>query len=94
MGSKEIIVRAIKTACKKASPGFEQLLEIHLRNNTGRGFELVYEDPKRFKEVVTKMLGEYSYRLLELLALQEIKKELKLGENVNTLEEVVNSTRE
>ena len=90
----EVVVEAIKNACKKASPGFEQLLEVHLKNNTGKGFELAYEDPKKFREVVIKILGEYSYRLLELLALQEIRRELGISEELNSLEEAVKVARD
>ncbi len=87
--AEDIIVRAVRNASKKANPGLEKLLEVHLQNTTGKGLELACEDPKKFKESVAKLFGEYSSRLLELLVVQEIKKELEISENIDSLEEAV-----
>ena len=87
--AQEIIVRAVKNASNKAGPALESLLEVHLRNTEGEGFELAFESPNRFKEAVIKLFGEYSGRLLELLIIQELKMMLGIDEEVEKLENVV-----
>lgn len=84
-----VIIGAVKNASNKAGPALENLLEIHLRNTEGKGFELAFEDPKRFKEAVIKLFGEYSGRLLELLIIQELKMMLEIDEEVERLENIV-----
>ncbi len=90
---EKIVVKAIKVASKKANPGLEKLLEVHLHNVEGKGLEIAYEDPKKFKESVSKLFGEYSCRLLELLVIQEIKRELGIEEEINSLEDAVEIVR-
>jgi len=91
--AEDVVVKAVRNAAKRANPGIEKLLEIHLRNTTNSGLELAYRDPKRFKECVSKLFGEYSNRLLEILIIKEIKDILGIKEEINTLEEAVELLR-
>lgn len=86
---QNVIVKAVVHSVEKANPTLKPLLELHLKNTTGQGFELAYNDPKRFKEAVSKLFGEYSARLLEMLVISYFREKAGLKEEVNTLEELV-----
>ncbi|WP_054839775.1 NitrOD5 domain-containing protein [Thermococcus sp. JCM 11816] len=88
---QNVIVKAVVHSVEKANPTLKSLLELHLKNTTGGqgGFELAYNDPKRFKEAVSKLFGEYSARLLEMLIISYFREKAGLMEEVNTLEELV-----
>ncbi|WP_457753258.1 NitrOD5 domain-containing protein [Thermococcus sp.] len=87
--AEDIIVRAVTYAVEKANPTLKNLLEFHLKNTTGKGYELAYEDPKRFKEAVSKLFGEYSERLLEMLIISYFREKVRLKENIENLEDLV-----
>ena len=86
---EDVVVKAIKNASKRTNPGLEKLLEVHLKSTEGKGFEIAYEDPAKFKSSVVKLFGEYSGRLLELLIVQELKKILGVEEEIDSLEEAI-----
>ncbi|MBO8174332.1 MAG: DUF3227 domain-containing protein [Thermococcus sp.] len=87
--AEEIVVRAVIYAVETANPTLKNLLEFHLKTTTGKGYELAYEDPKKFKEAVSKLFGEYSGRLLEMLIISYFKEKVGLKENVENLEDLV-----
>ena len=86
---EELMIKAVKNATKKANPALEKLLEVHLKMNANVGFELAYNDPKKFKELINKLFGEYSGRLLEMLIVEEVKRLLEINEDVDSLEKAV-----
>jgi len=90
---EDMMVEAVKRATRRANPALEKLLEVHLRLNANAGFELAYRDPKRFKDFVNRLFGEYSGRLLEMLIVDEIKRMLEIGEDLENLEKAVEILR-
>jgi hypothetical protein len=86
---QNVIVKAVVYSVEKANPTLKSLLELHLKTTTGQGFELAYNDPGRFKDAVSKLFGEYSARLLEMLIISYFKEKAGLSEDVNSLEELV-----
>ncbi|ASJ16490.1 hypothetical protein A3L04_05075 [Thermococcus chitonophagus] len=91
---QEILVRALANALDKVSPGLKAVLETHLRVSLGEGLEVAYSDPKKFKEAVAKLFGEYSSRLLEMVVIDQVKDVLGGSEPPNTLEELVEILKE
>ncbi|AMQ19617.1 NitrOD5 domain-containing protein [Thermococcus peptonophilus] len=83
------MVKAVVHSVEKANPTLKSLLELQLKTTTGQGFELAYNDPKRFKEAVSKLFGEYSARLLEILIISYFREKAGLKEDVNSLEELI-----
>lgn len=90
---QNIIVKAVVYSVERANPTLKSLLELHLKNTTGQGFELAYNNPTRFKEAVSKLFGEYSARLLEMLVISYFKEKVGLREELTTLEELVEYVR-
>lgn len=86
---EEIMVEAVKNATRRANPALEKILETHLKIQADAQFELAYKDPKKFKELINGLFGEYSGRLLEMLIIEEIKRLLGIDENIETLEDAV-----
>ncbi len=86
---EKILVRAISTALKEVAPGLEAVLEAHLKATMNKGLEVAYEDPKEFKEAVSKLFGEYSARLLEMVIINKLESQLEEREEINSLEELV-----
>ncbi len=89
MNPETVMVEAVRSATRRANPALEKILEVHLRMHSNVGFELAYRDPKRFRELVNKLFGEYSGRLLEILIVDEIKKKLDINEEIDSLEKAV-----
>ena len=87
--AKDIVVRAVVYAVETANPTLKSLLEFHLKTTTGKGYELAYENPKEFKKAVSKLFGEYSGRLLELLVIGYFKDRIGLKDNIESLEDLV-----
>jgi len=90
---EEVMIKAVRNATRRANPALEKILEIHLKMQANAGFELAYRDPKRFKELVNKLFGEYSGRLLEMLVVDEVKKLLEVEEEIDNLEKAVEILR-
>ncbi len=90
---KDILLKAIKSASEKAGPILEDILDLHLKRTLGTGIEIVCDNPKEFKESLTRLFGEYSTRLFELILIQEIKKIADIGEGLDTIEEIVDQIR-
>ena len=86
---EEILVKAINVALQEVAPGLESVLEAHLKATLNKGFELAYENPKEFKTAVSKLFGEYSARLLEMVIINRLKGSLGEEGEINSLEEVV-----
>ncbi|MDI3502913.1 MAG: hypothetical protein PWR13_925 [Archaeoglobi archaeon] len=86
---RDIIITAVREAARKTNPAFEKVLETHLEKKLGKGFEIAYEDPEKFKVGLRDLFGEYSARFFEILVINEVVEKLKLGERPNTLEELV-----
>jgi len=86
---EDVLIQAIKNATKRANPALEKVIETHLEVNANTKFELAYRDPKKFKELVNKLFGEYSGRLLEMLIVEEIKRLVGIDEDIETLEDAV-----
>jgi|Deesub1362A_J573_1020465.scaffolds.fasta_scaffold06629_1 hypothetical protein len=86
---KDVIVAAVRKAANKTNPAFEEVLETHLKRNLGAGFEIAYEDPKKFKESLRDLFGEYSSRFFEILVVNEVIETLKLAEKPKSLEELI-----
>ncbi len=86
---EEVMIRAVRNATRRANPALEKILETHLEIHANAKFELAFRDPKKFKELVNKLFGEYSGRLLEMLIVEEVKKLVGIDENVDSLEDAV-----
>ncbi|WP_456321623.1 NitrOD5 domain-containing protein [Palaeococcus sp. (in: euryarchaeotes)] len=86
---EEILVKAISAALKEVAPGLEAVLEAHLRAKMNRGLEVAYENPQEFKDAASKLFGEYSARLLEMVIINKLESQLGEGVEVNSLEELV-----
>ncbi|AMM54667.1 NitrOD5 domain-containing protein [Pyrococcus kukulkanii] len=91
---QEILVKALANALDKVSPGLKVVLETHLRVSLGEGLEVAYKDPKKFKDAVAKLFGEYSSRLLEMVVIDQVKDVLGSSEPPDTLEELVDVLKE
>jgi hypothetical protein len=87
--AQNVVIKAVIYAIEKADPTLKNLLEFHLKSTTGKGFELAYENPEEFKRSVSKLFGEYSGRLLEMLIIGYFKENVGLKGDVNNLEELV-----
>lgn len=87
--AQNVVIKAVIYAIEKADPTLKNLLEFHLKSTTGKGFELAYENPREFKRSVSKLFGEYSGRLLEMLIISYFKENVGLRGDVNNLEELV-----
>ncbi len=90
---EDLMIKAVRSATKRANPALEELLEMHLKLTANVGFELAYRDPKKFKDLVNKLFGEYSGRLLEMMIVDEIKRMLEIDEDIDTLEKAVDILR-
>ncbi|HII61308.1 NitrOD5 domain-containing protein [Pyrococcus horikoshii] len=90
---RDILTKTIILALREVAPGLEAVLEAHLRATLNSGIELAYDDPQKFKEAVSKLFGEYSARLLEMVIISKLKG--RLGEDIeaNSLEELVSEIR-
>lgn len=86
---EEILVKAISTALKDVAPGLEAVLEAHLKATMNKGLEVAYENPIEFKDAVSKLFGEYSARLLEMVIINKLKNQIGEGVEINSLEELV-----
>ncbi|MCD6524495.1 MAG: DUF3227 domain-containing protein [Thermococcus sp.] len=86
---QEILVKAISLALKEVAPGLEAVLEAHLKATMNKGLEVAYENPKEFKEAVSKLFGEYSARLLEMVIINKLEGRLGGNAEINSLEELV-----
>ena len=86
---ESILLKAVERAAKKANPMLVKILEVHLRNEEGKGFELAFENPSRFVESVKNLFGEYSGRFFELLIIQELMQALNLEDKPYSLSEAV-----
>ncbi|MCO6041955.1 NitrOD5 domain-containing protein [Thermococcus alcaliphilus] len=90
---EEILAKAISAALREVAPGLESVLEAHLRATLNKGLEVAYENPKEFKDAVSKLFGEYSARLLEMVIINKLKGRLGEEGEVNSLEELVEQIR-
>ena len=54
-----------------------------------KGLEVAYENPTEFKDAVSKLFGEYSARLLEMVIINKLKNQIGEGVEINSLEELV-----
>lgn len=70
---KELVVEAVKKAAEKTNPALVKVLEVHLKETTGKGFEVVYEDVDAFLDSVKKLFGEYGGKFFELAIISEIR---------------------
>ncbi len=86
---EEMMIQAVRNATRRANPALEKILEMHLEINANAKFELAFRDPKKFKELVNKLFGEYSGRLLEMLIVEEVKKLVGIDEDIDKLEDAV-----
>ncbi|AAL80752.1 DUF3227 domain-containing protein [Pyrococcus furiosus DSM 3638] len=86
---KDILTKTIISALKEVAPGLEAVLEAHLNATLNKGIEVAYEDPQKFKEAVSKLFGEYSARLLEMVIISKLQSYLGKQVEVNSLEELV-----
>ncbi|MCD6371979.1 MAG: DUF3227 domain-containing protein [Thermococcus sp.] len=90
---EEILVKAISSALKEVAPGLEAVLDAHLKVTMNKGLEAAYENPKEFKNAVSKLFGDYSARLLEMVIINKLRGRLGEGTDVNSLEELVERIR-
>jgi hypothetical protein len=81
----EILVKAISAALREVAPGLESVLEAHLKATLNKGLEVAYENPKEFKDAVSRLFGEYSARLLEMVIISKLKGRLGTEREINTL---------
>ncbi len=91
---QKIVVKAVIHSVEKANPTLKNLLELHLKGTTGQGFELAYNDPKAFKDAVSRLFGEYSARLLEMLIISYFRENMGIKGDFDSLEEVVSHLKE
>lgn len=89
----EILVKAISAALREVAPGLESVLEAHLKATLNKGLEVAYENPKEFKDAVSRLFGEYSARLLEMVIISKLKGRLGTEREINSLEELVDQIR-
>ncbi len=92
--AQKIVVKAVVHSVEQANPTLRTLLELHLKGTTGQGFELAYTDPTKFKEAISKLFGEYSARLLEMLIISYFRENLGMKGEFNSLEELVKHLKE
>jgi hypothetical protein len=90
----EVLTRAITSALNEVAPGLEVVLEAHLRATLNRGLEVAYDDPKAFKDAVSKLFGEYSARLLEMVIISKLRNKFEWVGEASTLEELVERIKE
>ena len=86
---KELIVEAVKRAAEKTNPALVKVLEVHLRETTGKGFEVVYEDVDAFLNSIKKLFGEYGGRFFELAIISEIREMAGVVGSADTLKDVL-----
>jgi len=90
---RDIIITAVRRACEKTNPAFEGVLETHLQRTAGKGLELAYENPRKFKESLKSLFGEYSARFFEMLIINEAAELIKLSEKPKNLEDLLDLLR-
>ncbi len=86
---KELVVEAVKRAAEKTNPALVKVLEVHLRETTGKGFEVVYEDVDAFLNSIKKLFGEYGGRFFELAIISEIREMAGVVGSADTLKDVL-----
>ena len=86
---KELVVEAVKRAAEKTNPALVKVLEVHLRETTGKGFEVVYEDVDAFLNSIKKLFGEYGGRFFELAIISEIREMAGVVGSEDTLKDVL-----
>ncbi|WP_456369797.1 NitrOD5 domain-containing protein [Geoglobus sp.] len=86
---QEVVVEAVKRAAEKTNPALVKVLEVHLRETTGRGFEVVYEDVDAFLDSIKKLFGEYGGRFFELAIVSEIRQSVGFIRSSDSLREVL-----
>jgi len=91
---KDVLINAVENAIKKANPTMLNLIKYYLRTNVKSDFSLAYEHPKKFKEILVNLLGEYSTRLLEMIIIKDVIVSLGLSNDFSSLEELVETIKE
>lgn len=84
-----IIVKAMEQALQQANPTLLDLVAFYLKNTADSDLKLAYKDPQKFKKLMSSLFGDYSTRLLELIVIKNIKENLGIMGDFQTLEELI-----
>ena len=89
MNVELLIIKSVEDALNRANPTMLNLVKYYLKNTADADFSLAYKNPKEFKKLLSRLFGEYSTRLLEMIIIKNVSEAIGFGANANTLEELV-----
>jgi len=89
MNVELLIMNAVENALNRANPTMLNLVKYYLNNTANADFSLAYRNPKEFKRLLSRIFGEYSTRLLEMLIIRNVSETIGVGADSNSLEELI-----
>ena len=89
MNVELLIMKAVEDALNRANPTMQNLVKYYLKSVADADFSLAYSNPKEFKKLLSRLFGEYSTRLLEMIIIKNVAESIGVGSDTSTLEELI-----